>query len=504
MATSKAKVMTVEILEQAPEPLPDGLPPVPAFDYELLPPSLRPRIQDIAERMQCPPDFVAVGMMVCLASLIGRRVGIAPKEHDDWIVIPNLWGAVIAGPGFLKSPALAEVMKDLRVLEAKAADYHADDMADFKANQLVFDQSEKVAKEEIRKLLRQGKKADAKETALDIEDPADHEPACARYIVNDATVEKLGEILKQNPMGVLLFRDELTGFFRNLDKHGRESDRAFYLECWNGDGGFTYDRIGRGTLHIDAACLSILGGIQPGPLSEIVRRASGAGEDGLLQRFQLLVHPDTPKTWRNVDRAPDMSARDSVAELITRLDGANAVTVDSEIADRPCLRFDAKAQELFNEWRETLELRLRSGKEHALMEAHLAKYRSMVPALALILHLTEHDTGPVAYAALERAIAWSEYLEPHARRVYAPGISPDMTAARLLAERIEDGDLSASFTARDIYRHGWSGLSTRDAVVSGLNILEDYNWLRSERIETGGKDRTDYHLHKSFSQEVNQ
>jgi putative DNA primase/helicase len=502
MATSKAKVRTVEIFEPVPESLPDGLPPVPAFDYELLPLSLRPRIQDIAERMQCPPDYVAVGMMICLASLIGRRVGIAPKEHDDWIVIPNLWGAVVGGPGVLKSPALAEVMKDLRALEAKAAEYHADDMADFKANQMVFDQSEKVAKEEIRKLLRQGKKKAAKETALDVEDPADHEPVCARYIVNDSTVEKLGEILQQNPMGVMLFRDELTGFFRNLDKHGRESDRAFYLECWNGDSGFTYDRIGRGTLHIEAACLSILGGIQPGPLNEIVRRASGAGEDGLLQRFQLLVHPDMPKTWRNIDRVPDMAARESVAELINRLDGANAVTVDSEIADQPCLRFDAQAQTLFNEWRETLELRLRSGKEHSLMEAHLSKYRSLVPALALILHLTEHDTGPVAYAALERAIAWSEYLEPHARRVYAPGISPDMTAARILAARIEDGDLPPKFTAREIYRHGWSGLSTREAVVSGLTILEDYHWLSSVTVETGGKHRTDYHLDPSLIPEV--
>ena len=251
MSIDSPKVQTVEIFEPKPEPLPDGLPPVPPFDYELLPLALRPRIQDVAERMQCPPDYVAVGMMVCLASLIGRRVGIAPKEHDDWIVIPNLWAAIVGGPGELKSPALHEVMKDLRALAAKAAEYHADDMADFKANQMVFDQSEKVAKEEIRKLLRQGKKKDAKETALDIEDPKDHEPVCARYIVNDSTVEKLGEILQQNPMGVLLFRDELTGFFRNLDKHGRESDRAFYLECWNGDSGFTYDRIGRGTLHIE-------------------------------------------------------------------------------------------------------------------------------------------------------------------------------------------------------------------------------------------------------------
>ena len=69
-----------------------------------------------------------------------------------------------------------------------------------------------------------------------------------------------------------------------------------------------------------------------------------------------------------------------------------------------------------------------------------------------------------------------------------------MSAARLLAARIEDGDLPAKFTAREIYRHGWSGLSTRDDVVSGLKVLEDYGWLSSVTVETGGKSRTDYHL----------
>jgi putative DNA primase/helicase len=495
---SDPNVKKIQMLDRKPEPLPEGLPSVPEFDYDLLPTTLRPRVQDIAERMQCPPDYVAVAMVVCLASLIGRRVGIAPKELDDWIVVPNLWGGVIGGPGVLKSPALAEVMNDLRHLQALAAEYHEEEMTDFKADAMLHAESEKVAKGAIRKALRAGNKALAKETALDAEDLKKYEPVCKRYIVNDSTVEKLGEILNENPNGAMLFRDELTGFFRNLEKQGREGDRAFYLECWNGDAGFTYDRIGRGTLHIPAACLSILGGIQPGPLSEIVRRASGAGDDGLLQRFQLVVYPDTPKTWKNVDRTPDPEAREQVRQIIERLDGANAVRVDSEIGDQPFLRFDADAQQLFNVWREALELRLRSGKEHPLMEAHLAKYRSLVPALALILHLTEIDTGPVSIAALERAIAWAEYLEPHARRVYAPGIRPDMTAARLLATRIEDGDLPAKFTARDVYRHAWSGLTTRQTVVAALEILEDYHWLESETIETGGRHRVDYHLHKDL------
>ncbi len=60
-----------------------------------------------------------------------------------------------------------------------------------------------------------------------------------RYIVNDGTVEKLGELLNHNPRGLLLVRDELVGLLRTLDKQGHENDRAFYLESWAGAGAFT-------------------------------------------------------------------------------------------------------------------------------------------------------------------------------------------------------------------------------------------------------------------------
>ena len=295
-------------MKRLPEVLPDALTAVPVFDYDLLPELLRARVRDVSERMQCPADYVAIGLLVTLSSLIGRRVGVAPKENDDWTVIPNLWGAVVGRPGVLKSPALHEVMKPIGHLEAKAAEIHSEETNDFEAIRLVHKESEKVAQAEIRKFLKQGDKMSAADAARELDSLESYKPVCRRYVVNDSTVEKLGEILNENPMGVLLFRDELAGFFRNLEKVGREGDRAFYLECWNGDGSFTYDRIGRGTLHIPAACISILGGIQPGPLLEIVRRAGGAGDDGLLHRFQLIVYPNPSKTWRNIDRSPDQSA----------------------------------------------------------------------------------------------------------------------------------------------------------------------------------------------------
>ena len=65
-----------------------ALPGVLPFDYSYLPDALRGYVRDISERMQCPPDFAAVGVFVMMATIIGRKVGIRPMKHNDWTVIP--------------------------------------------------------------------------------------------------------------------------------------------------------------------------------------------------------------------------------------------------------------------------------------------------------------------------------------------------------------------------------------------------------------------------------
>ena len=33
--------------------------------------------------MQCPPDYPAVAIMVVMAGLVGRKLGIRPKQKDE-------------------------------------------------------------------------------------------------------------------------------------------------------------------------------------------------------------------------------------------------------------------------------------------------------------------------------------------------------------------------------------------------------------------------------------
>jgi len=481
------------------QPLPDLLPPVEAFDYELLPTSLRPWVLDIAERMQCPPDYPAVAAVIGLASIVGRKVGIRPKRFDDWLVVPNLWGAAIGRPGLMKTPALQEPLNPLKRLEIDAKKRHQDAMKAHETAMLIEEERRKVQKKAIGKALQTG--SDPTHLAEELVDSAKDPPARRRYLVNDATVEKLGEILAQNPFGVLMFRDELNGFLKTQEKEGHENARAFYLESWNGTGRYTYDRIGRGTIDIEAAIVSILGCIQPGPWGEYLRNAikSGSGDDGLAQRFQLAVWPDSPTTWRNVDRWPDTPARTTAYAVYQRLDELDPPSIgadrdEKDAAGIPFLRFSPEAQETFDRWREQLELRLRNDDEHPTVESHLAKFRSLIPSLALLFHLAEGGTGPVSTEGLERAIAWGHYLESHARRLYSQAIDADAVAAHALAAHICKRRIGPVFALRDLYRRGWTGLASKDEAGMAVEYLEELGWLAKTEEKTRGRSATHFHV----------
>lgn len=79
---------------------------------------------DEADRMPCPPDFVAAAVIVGLSSVIGARCAIKPKRRDDWLIVPNLWGGAVGLPSDKKSPAIGAGMKPLDRLIAKAMRDH--------------------------------------------------------------------------------------------------------------------------------------------------------------------------------------------------------------------------------------------------------------------------------------------------------------------------------------------------------------------------------------------
>jgi len=485
----------------APQPLPNGLLPVAAFDYALLPDTLTPWTRDICERVQCAPDFVAAAIMAGLGSIVGRKLGIRPQARTDWTVTSNQWAILVGRPGVLKSPAIEAALAPIKRLAAMATEAYQAEMEQHRIAQRVAKLAAEEGEKSARKLLAKLPGADVSHL-LGTEEP--EAPALRRYVAVDSNAASLGELHRQNHNGLLVHRDELVSLLRSLDREDQAEARGFYLTGWNGDSSYTFDRIGRGlNLHIPAVCLSLLGSTQPGRIAEYIRHAvrGGAGDDGLIQRFGLLVWPDTGGEWRNVDRWPDGTAKKEAHRVFEYLDKIDPAAIgagqdtdhEGEPEGIPYLRLDDAALGLFLEWRTDLEARLRAGDLHPALESHLAKYRKLVPSLALIMHLANNGTGPVTERATLQSLAWAEYLETHARRAYGSVTAPEVGAAKAIISRIRKGDLKREFSSREVWRPGWAMLSERDQVADALRLLVDFDWLAmTTKTDTGGRPATTY------------
>ena len=465
---------------------------VPKFNPALMPDGLDELALDISERICCPIEYSAISIMIALGSCIGTRIHCKPYQNSSWLIPANVWGLLCGSPSQQKSPSVTEALRPLKLLDKEAADKYALELEQYSIDSAIY---EKVVKDAVKVGNR----------TPSLQKPA--EPQMIRYVVNDTSYEKLIEIAKANPANILIWRDELAGWFHSLNKENQKEARGLYLTGWSGTEGYATDRIGRGHVRADLIAFSLLGTIQPDVLMTVISDAvsGGVGNDGLAQRFQLAVYPDPVRTFKKPQGHPNAKAiqyYESKIRALVNLDPAQ-VGAKFELDGTPYLNFDDLAQIDFDEWRNVLEERLRNPdlEEHPAILAHLGKYRSLLPKLALIIHLAEGRSGAIGVKALRKAKAWVLLLEAHARRIYKSATSRAAKSAAVLSNKIKADKLKDGFTRSDILLSDWAGLRSAEDILSALGILEDKGWIRSfENKNTGGRPSTKYFVNPSINQ----
>ncbi len=476
-----------------PELIQNELHPVELLPTSIIPKSFHDYATDVAERMQCPLDFFVTALLSVVSSIVGAGCGIKPKKEDNWLIIPNLWGGIVAKPGKLKTPPVVEAMRFLDILEADARvaineeikKYNLE-MEAYKAKRKAIISQLESAEKNILKAGEDDEKTKLTPTQLmalldNLKEPK--KPRRKRFKTNDVTIEKLIELLVENLRGILVFRDELMGLLRAWEKVGHEGDRSFYLEGWNGNASHTTDRIGRGTNDAENVCISVFGTIQPDRLISYLYGAIHGDNDGLIQRFQLLVYPDTTK-WKLVDKKPNKDAKARVFNIIKQLADMDFIQCGAVIDEGekfPYFRFDTSAQEEFYEWLTDLEENKLSSDDHSAILEHLSKYKKLMPALALLFYLIDLADGEqrksISIDHVQMAAAWCEYLESHARRIYGLVVDIETQAAAALAKKIMGNKLKNGFTVRDVYRQKGI-LKKKDIAQAACDELVDAGWLR--------------------------
>ena len=96
-------------LEQSVEEI--VLPSVEPFPVHILPPVLRNFVKEGARAIGCPPDLIAVPLMVFAGTAIGASRVVQIKE--GWTESPRVYAALVARAGEKKSPAFKLAMRPL-------------------------------------------------------------------------------------------------------------------------------------------------------------------------------------------------------------------------------------------------------------------------------------------------------------------------------------------------------------------------------------------------------
>jgi len=478
----------------------------PAISANLIPEPIRDRVVDLSERIGVPVEAVLAPTLVALGRVIGNTRRVYPKAHEEeWFEIATLWSMLVAGPSTRKSATIAQALRPLRdIEEAMYEEYEAGTHKRAATLTIIEGQIGKVQKQIGAAETPAKVELLEDELAKLYEREAEAKRSAPRLVVNDVTVEKLGELLAENPRGLVTVRDELSGLFAQMNAVGRENDRSFLLEAYNADGSYTFDRIGRGTTRVPSVSLSIVGGIQPEVVKPLIRKSiETAGGDGFLSRFQLPVMYDLGSTPQAEDRPVNQAAADRARTIFERLQAqAQQHLSNPHTVSKTGFHFEPDAQKHMDAWRLSIEARIQSPELSGFpaFQAHLGKTAGFGMRLALLFHaIDEADGRPSEYITLEQAKAATdvaEYYVKHAEVLYECSSVQGLQDAHRLLKRFQNGDFDDRTKTTDIQR---ATRLDRADLMEALEVLQGYGWVQVRHQKNqGARASTVVHLHPNL------
>ena len=408
-----------------------------------------------------PPDYVAAMLLSATGALVGKICSVSISS--DWVEPVSVWCAIIGPPSSGKTPASKPIRRALGEIEACWGDAHS---------------------HRIEAEIAAAKKAGAEPEEIDqLKEKLKLPP---RLITNDSTLEALAGVEQCAERGLLIYRDELSGLIRGLERYNAGVDRACYLEAYD-QGSFTFDRVKAGRVKIDNHCFSVFGGLQPDRFRTLLSQSGD--DDGFAARLLLFwPKPTRPTT------IPDGANHEPLHRALDRLDRLPELSGGCGLE----LQLTEEAFSLFDRWYGTNHAG-RHGTEGKMGSA-FGKLPGVVARLSGILHLMDwaFDTSPtssigvrISEGTVKRAIQLVEtYFVPQVKRAYDNvDLPPEERLAYGILHYCARHQL-AFFNCRTARREwGLSGASQKGSArlfEAAAALLEAAGWV--QRGAGNGKD----------------
>lgn len=329
-----------------------------SFPIEVFPLDLQKYIVSCNETLSSSIDYLGCSLLWMTSIMVGNSINIEVKK--GWKETANLWIALIGKAGIGKTPSINNITFPLTNKNSKEIKEYIKNYEKYEAF-LELDKKDQDLTEQIKK------------------------PKKTQFIVNDITLEALVDLHGENKNGIGVLKDELAGWFKDMNKYRQGSDLEHWLSSWSGKE-INMNRKTAKSSFVDKAFIPVLGGIQPAIMDAFYTEENK--DSGFIDRM-LFSYPELEVDMYSENEMKEEYLtwyEDYILSMQGELKKLTQYNDDGDI-EPVTAYFSAEAKSewirVFNE----ITLRQKSDEENEYMKSMLPKQKSYIPRFALLLNI---------------------------------------------------------------------------------------------------------------------
>lgn len=364
------------------------------FPINIFPKPIQSYLIECNDKLDSNIDYMCCSLLWLISVCIGNSIEIEVKR--GWTESAAVWFSLVGKAGIGKTPSINNIIFPLeRINSAEIKKYYTE----FEK----FEYYEKLTKKE---------KEDHQEII---------KPKKTQFIANDITLEALVDLHQESDNAVGVFKDELAGWLKDMNKYRAGSDLEFWLSCWSGKS-VNINRLTRPGSFVDKPFIPVLGGIQPNILNFFYTDENK--DNGFMDRM-LLSFPESIVEQYNEDEL-DYDVISWYKDNIVRFfDIMKTVIVRDEFGNIKPLtsKFSVEAKKEWKRIFNTISNFQNSDDENEYLKSMYPKQKSYIPRFSLLIHVFDDyfnnggNTLEISKDSVLKAEKLSNYFIATAKKV---------------------------------------------------------------------------------------
>jgi hypothetical protein len=364
------------------------------FPIDIFPKDIQTYLLECNSKLDSSIEYMGCSLIWLISVCIGNAIEMEVKK--GWIENLSVWISVVGKAGLGKTPSISNIIFPLIKINAK----------------------------EIKKFIKENEKYEYY-TNLSKKEKDEHsevlKPIKTQFIANDITLEALVDLHQESDNAVGVFKDELAGWLKDMNKYREGSDLEFWLSTWSGKS-VNLNRLTRKGSFVEKPFIPVLGGIQPTIFNSFYTDENK--DNGFMDRM-LLCYPDLTVDKYNENEISDdilkwykeiiISFYDTIKSVIKRDEDGDIISLTSKFSEPAKVEW----MRIFNEMTDIQN----NEEENEYLKSMFPKQKSYIPRFACIIHVFDEffsdggNTLLISKESVLKAEKLSKYFIATAKKI---------------------------------------------------------------------------------------